>query len=313
VSGTTSSSSSQFEVVVRKGPTEINTSEGETGDEFRLRGPDGYAKYEWDFDGDGVVDITKTTNEVQTYSWSKAGSFGLRLCVTRADGTKLYGARPVMIFAKPPEGEVGASILDGESYTNTKSVKLRVVWPVGADTIKVSNDGGFAAARTKEFTLNEYLEWDLDDSVIGVFTKVVYVRIYGHLKTSPITYQDDIILDTTRPVVLEADALQTTNPSGGTVDVFAVGSTMGRVVRARLKIQGSDTISGISAVDVRLSPKSAPTRVVLKSPPGGTSRKLIRSSGVVNVRTSGKQVQVRVVDRAGNVSAWKTVKIKSGS
>lgn len=248
----------------------------------------GVMSFAWDIDGDGTFERDSGTTANTTASWDTVGTKSVTVQVTSGDGTTSEASVDVEVRRAPPAGESGVSINDGGSYTNTKSVVLSVVWPKFATNVRVSNDGGFSAARTQTFTLSETINWDLDDSVTGLYTKVVYVRFGGSGIDTSKTYQDDIILDTTAPTITSTKA--TTSSS------------------IMLQTQATDDLSGVDQMQVQLGSatitRAYATTVAIKPADLGlaVSTSSVSSAGVV-------QVKVRVSDKAGNWTGWRSVTV----
>jgi DNA-binding beta-propeller fold protein YncE len=202
-------------------------------------------------------------------------------------------SRTFAILPSPPSGETGISINSGASYTNTKSVTLNLVWPEFATEARISNDGGFAASTTSTVPLASTVKWDLDDSVKGVYTKVVYVRFSGVGDQSK-SYTDDIILDTTAPVVETPSAAA----ASGSIEV---------------SLKATDDISGVDKVEV----KNGTTSVVktYETKVSVTEKELGLAVTTANVRKSNSSsIEVRVSDKAGNWSAYQTLAVnRAGS
>ena len=102
------------------------------------------------------------------------------------------GTPPVGTGPTPPRGPIGVSINEGAKYTDDRHVTVNVVWPLGAPTATLSNDGGFREART--LPVSSRIAWTLDSSGPERLPKTLYVRFGGTQ-----TFQDDIILDQTNP------------------------------------------------------------------------------------------------------------------
>jgi DNA-binding beta-propeller fold protein YncE len=202
-------------------------------------------------------------------------------------------SRTFAISPSPPSGETGISINSGASYTNTKGVTLNLVWPEFATEARISNDGGFAASATSTVPLASTVKWDLDDSVKGVYTKVVYVRFSGVGDQSK-SYTDDIILDTTAPVVETPSA------------AAALGSI-------EVSLKATDDISGVDKVEV----KNGTTSVVktYETKVSVTEKEIGLAVSTASVRKSeSSSIEVRVSDKAGNWSAYQTLAVyRAGS
>jgi hypothetical protein len=198
--------------------------------------------------------------------------------------TKKFYVKPM-----PPEGELGVSINSGSPYTNSKNVKVRVVWPTEATEVRISNDGGFTSSTTRTFSLVEFLDWELDDSISGVFTKVIYARFSGPGINRSQTFSDDIILDTTAPKIDAGTASET-------------GTTV------TLVIDATDDISGVTTLEILSGSK-----VISKD--YSSSISLSKSDLDLGVSTSGvrkssvQQLRIRVKDGAGNWSVSRSISV----
>jgi hypothetical protein len=168
-----------------------------------------------------------------------------------------------------------------------------LVWPEFATEARISNDGGFAASAISTVPLASTVKWDLDDSVKGVYTKVVYVRFSGVGDQSK-SYTDDIILDTTAPVVETPSA------------AAALGSI-------EVSLKATDDISGVDKVEV----KNGTTSVVkaYETKVSVTEKELGLAVSTASVRKSeSSSIEVRVSDKAGNWSAYQTLAVyRAGS
>ncbi len=150
----------------------------------------------------------------------------------------------------PISREVGVSINDGCSYSVVKAVSIYMVWRAGVSKAQISNDGAFSPSRTQVFDLDSSLPWELDDSITGLDTKMVYVRFSGFGIDTTRTYLDDVICDNTAPTISSATGLDLG------VATAAVRKTSSREARARVK----DSIGNWSKwQEVSVMPKSAVT------------------------------------------------------
>jgi hypothetical protein len=118
--------------------------------------------------------------------------------------------------------------------------------------------------------------------------------------TQSSTNTDDIILDTTAPVMSGTTGTATSSTTGSvTVQGIRLSAARGGV---RLTVRAKDANSGIGTVQVKGSSGGRPVDVATGSPKA--------ASRTVRVNTTKKKLWVRVVDRAGNVSKWVTVTVK---
>jgi hypothetical protein len=114
-----------------------------------------------------------------------------------ANALTFTGGRPV-----PPEGQIGLSINAGDRFTGSRNVKLNLVWPAGATTAYVSNDGGFSNPLTLVKNLQTEVDWQLDPPGVVPLPALVYVRYAFNGST----YFDDIIIDSVAPILTSASA-----------------------------------------------------------------------------------------------------------
>jgi hypothetical protein len=251
-------------------------------------------------------DVCEVQNNSNVLMIKKSGQ-----CRVGADqsGNQFWDAaqqvsRTFSVLPAPPIGEQGISINSGSVYTNTKNVKLNVVWPSFATEMRVSNDGGFISGLTVVKELQSEVSWELDDSIYGLYTKNVYVRFSGNGIDQVRTFSDDIILDTTNPSIQKASS----STSSGSVlaDLTTVSSistflpTAKKVKSKTKKISmvAKDNKSGVATTQLSFSPAGQ----VIKTLP-------YRKSFKVKMPKATKYVYVRVLDGAGNPSPWKRIKV----
>jgi hypothetical protein len=236
-------------------------------------------RYEWDLDGDGTFERdTGASGEVMG-NFTEAGKQTIAVRTTRAGGHTDVGKGTVIVYLSPPPGPVGVSINDGDLYTNSRDVDLHLVWRRWTADALVAQDGGFKHA--KKIALWEKVPWRLEGVGSSRLPRVVYVRFGATFRPVPaVTYQDDIILDQTRPVVT---GFETLGPTAATA--------AGR--RHRLAIRARDSVSGVERMQLTTK-RSKP----------GRWRKFRRRAAL---RTGAPRAFVRVRDRAGNRSRWRRV------
>jgi hypothetical protein len=193
------------------------------------------------------------------------------------------------VLPAPPPGEPGVSINSGGIYTNTKSVKLNLVWPEYATEARVSNDGGFLASMTSTIQLASAVDWNLEDSLTGKYEKNVYVRFSGTGIDTTKTYSDDIVLDTVAPIV---------------DSVFATASS-GKV---EVGMKATDDITGPDKVEIRNGSLVVSTKyssvISLDEKEIGLS---VTSSGIQKL--DSPTIEIRISDKAGNWSAYQVVPV----
>jgi len=208
------------------------------------------------------------------------------------------------------------SINDGDEFTTTELVDVSVVAPppqpkpIGeAVRVELSNDGGFKESKT--FVLYDgkaTVPWRLQSSRDGTFTKVVYVRFNSESGTVVLTLSDDIIFDSSKPV-LAGVSVGARRSSLMPVEVF--GSRGAKISSGiSLVVRGSDTISGLATLEIRSAANKPSTTVPFSQSNASPSSKVKTMTKLVAVTTKSKRLQVRLIDRAGNSSAWKVVVLR---
>jgi DNA-binding beta-propeller fold protein YncE len=194
------------------------------------------------------------------------------------------------ILPSPPVGEAGVSIKNGDPYSNTKQVTLNLIWPEYATSARISNDGGFAVSKTQTKDLAASIDWELDDSIKGIYPKVVYVRFNGVVNTTQ-TYSDDIILDTSPPVVESSSAAAVS----GSID---------------LTLKATDDITGVDKVQIKNGATTVTKDYAAKvSVPLADLLLSVSSMGVQKLAATS--VEIRVSDKAGNWSAYMPLSVSS--
>lgn len=240
--------------------------------------------YRWDLDGDG--DFEKDTGSVPTASrsYGQAGPVKPTVKVTSSQGLSDTATTTVNVLPKSRPGSLGVSINSGDQYTNDPNVVISARWPDYTSQLKLANDGGFIPSDVKG--IGDFTKWKLDSSGPERLPKTVYVRFLQDGNEGLTTYQDDIILDETAPVITSAS----TAPGGSSNRALARGAK-GRLVKVKVKVKAKDKTSGIKRVQVANS-KSR-------------HAKWMKFKPTVSFKSKGKAVFVRVQDGAGNPSGWK--------
>ena len=78
------------------------------------------------------------------------GVFDPVVRVTAPSGAQATATKRIAVRQASRQGPIGASINDEAVYTNDPEVELSLRWPDFAESALISNDGGFANAKTKD-------------------------------------------------------------------------------------------------------------------------------------------------------------------
>ncbi len=178
----------------------------------------------------------------------------------------------------PPAGARGVSINGGAVYTNSPNVTISVVWPLGARRMIISNDGGFKNAGTQDVSARA--AWTLRSSGSERLPKTLYVRFDS---TGDQTFQDDIILDETAPIITSAVLTKAATAR------FAAKSRI-----YRLTVKASDRTSGVAKAQIASDKKKPRTPQ--------------KYAAKISVKSTSRPKWIRVQDRAGNYSKWKALR-----
>jgi hypothetical protein len=163
-----------------------------------------------------------------------------------------------------------------------------MVWPLGAMSARIANDGGFAGAES--FDVARDLPWTIRSSGSERLPRTIYVRfgateqMPGGVAIDPTkTFQDDIILDQTDPSVISAAI-----SGSSTVRTAATK----RSYRVRLK--ASDRTSGVALAQLAITKTRRLSAVRFRTRLSATS--------------TSRPRWVRVRDHAGNWSHWRAIR-----
>jgi hypothetical protein len=227
------------------------------------------AGYCWAVDGGACA----PTGATFAHAFADPGVHTVSVVVTDHIGLTAGAQTTVEVRRSSLPGLPGVSINDGAQFTNDPHVTLSVRWPLLAASLFASNDGGFRDPL--QVSVADEIPWTLDSSGPERLPKTIYVRFSGGL-AGPETYQDDIILDETRPTIQAAT-------------VQAPAGAAAAAARTRVAVKARDNASGVRRVQFAMK-KSRPAK----------ARAFKRSLTV----TGRRPVFVRVRDGAGNLSRW---------
>jgi hypothetical protein len=179
------------------------------------------------------------------------------------------------LFDRPadPPGE-GTTVLinGGAPYTNDPRVTLTILAGVGVRELEIANDRAMRNARRVALSPDERYRWTLRSAGPERRPRTVYVRSLGSRPATIVT--DEVILDRTPPRVLSAAPL--------------------RAAPWRLRVIARDRAAGIAGLQL--------ARSNFEQLPWAPAR---RRETVVELPLGARWV--RVVDRAGNRSAWRRI------
>jgi hypothetical protein len=197
----------------------------------------------------------------------------------------------------------GVSINDGAEFTNSRNVDVNLSFETGViGQVMISNDGGFPSSQRQIFTYSKNtIPWKLNATRDERMVKTIYVKykllnpVTGALaSTWSQTISDDIILDTTIPIVETASAADQSVSAQGLTSLRSVV----KLQSVKINLSASDNKSGVDKL--QYSTKKSATGAVTR-----TYSKSFSASLNPNIST----IYLRVKDKAGNWSAWKTIAI----
>ena len=235
-------------------------------------------RFEWDLDGDETFE-TPGGAIATIPPFGTAGTKSAAVRLTSRGGSTGVATVNFEVRLAPPTEDTGASINGGAQFTNTPNVSVTLSWPAFATLARLSNDGGFGGAASRELAAT--VAWRLDSSGPERLPKTIYVRFRGAGDDTK-TFQDDIILDETAPVI-----------AGASVASSAAAQAAAKSRTYRIKVRASDKTSGVASAQFATDK---------------SKKKLSKAqkySATLTFKATSKPLWVRVQDRAGNFSKWK--------
>jgi len=241
--------------------------------------------YKWDL-GSGAFTLDTGVYATTNTTFDTPGPVTVRVQVTNSLGQTAIATQVVNVEVGPPPGIVGFSINNGAYATNSANVTLNVIWPVFAQTVLISNDGGFGPnGGTETVPVAASIPWAIATGGNQLLPHIVYLR-FPDSAYPTVTFTDDIIFDTTLPVVSSA------KPAG-----TAPGNAY------KVKVVATEKLSGISQAQFSTT-KTGGTTVVLAGP---TSPGITKLSKTLTLSMSSAPKWVRVCSAAGKWSAWHAI------
>jgi PKD domain len=228
----------------------------------------GLVNYEWDPEGTGTFATSTGATPFFEHTYGRAGTYDAAVRVTNIFGFTGTATVRIVVHTPPPAGALGVSINGADRFTNDPHVTLKVVWPKYVDTVLLSNDGGFAPAR--RVPVDASIPWTLHSAGSERLPRIVYVR-FGD---SSQTFTDDIVLDSVSPVISAAKVTHVARRA------------------YRVSLAASDRNSGLAGMQITAK-RAKPGRIL----PFARHR----------IYDGKRPRWARVRDRAGNLSAWRTI------
>ena len=197
----------------------------------------------------------------------------------------------------------GVSINDGAEFTNSRDVDVNLSFETGViGQVMISNDGGFPSSQRQIFTYSKNtIPWKLNATRDERMVKTTYVKykllnpVTGALaSTWSQTISDDIILDTTIPIIETASAADQSVSAQGLTSLRSVV----KLQSVKINLLATDNKSGVGKVQYSTT-KSA----------SGAVTKTYSKTLNVSLNPTKSTIYLRVQDKAGNWSAWSTVAI----
>jgi hypothetical protein len=237
---------------------------------------------------------------------------GVGTCIIDADqaGNADYLAAPqaqqsfTIAAPTPPPGYVGVSINSGDYATDSYSVQLDLVWPAGATSALVSNDGGFdAKGGTEMIALSPEVPWTLENTGFNGLPETVYVRFLG-AGINTTTFADDIIVDETVPSISSATLVGSSgSATSSAIAAELRGSAASSLHSYSVRVLASEQVSGISTVALSSSTSGGVT-VTFTSP---KNKGILTLDRTVSVSMATAPRYVRVRSAGGRWSRWLAV------
>lgn len=243
--------------------------------------------FSWDL-GTGAYGVSTGTTATTTATFSAPGTKTIGVRVGAASGKTVAATQQIEVRPAPPAGQVGVTVDDGDYATNSRSVTIEPVWFPGSTNIVLANDGGFRGSGPQ--TLAPDIPWELAPGGAEKLPKTVYVRFTGAGQDTA-TFTDDIVLDTTTPTIEGAE-----EPGAAPRDAPGTSGEGGHSV----KVSAQAAISGISAVAIGVTKKSAKTTVLREA----TARGIPKLRRTFKFKGKKDPKFVRVQNAAGTWSRW---------
>ncbi|MDO9355618.1 MAG: PKD domain-containing protein [Solirubrobacteraceae bacterium] len=223
--------------------------------------PDGtIAQYAWDFNGDGVFEVTTSEGPTTTYSWTTSGPHVVRVKVTDNVGATAVKSFIVTVSNKPPVAKLGANaspavlgqpvVFDASESTDPDGTIVSYDWDLdGATDFEVL--GTTAPTYTKTF----------DETG----TKTVNVRVTDNSGRSDIATMSIVVAAPPKGVI---KASSNTPKPGDSVTFDGRSSTDsevgGAITKYEWDLDGNTTYETVGSVVSRAYPNISNVQVKLR-------------------------------------------------
>jgi hypothetical protein len=197
----------------------------------------------------------------------------------------------------PESGPVGLVIDSGDYATNDPNVTIQAVWPVGTQSILISNNGGFRT-NTRTVSPTASISWTLPRTGSDRLPKTVYVRFLG-VGQDDINFTDDIILDETAPTIQSATVT-------GTRSAQASAARAPKRKIYKLHLKAKDQMVGVCEAATNQSRSSK--HEVLTPLTSCKARGILKMSRTLQLKLQTRPRYARVRNSAGDWSRWVAVK-----
>lgn len=249
--------------------------------------------FQWSF-GDGGAG----EGALVSHPFAVAGVYRVGLVVTDPSGATATVAATIEVAPGRPADELAAITVEaGARFVARPEVSVEVRGPPGAAQAQLANTADFAGAAA--VPLAPRLAWRLDDAAPDG-PRQVFVRFLDAAGRALPGFDrvDGVDLDRAPPVLGRARVAPATPVLVCAAGGPAVAGTSRARVRVAVHVAARDGLSGLQSIQGR-SPLSPVTRVgdprwSLAARPGGG-------------------VEVRAVDRVGNASPWRTLRVPAAA
>jgi hypothetical protein len=255
--------------------------------------------YQWedcDANGQNCQPIAGAT--AQSYTLAST-DIGARIVVQESAANAGGQSSPIAsapTAAVPESGPVGLEIDNGDYATNNPTVSVEPVWPAGAQSVLISNNGGFRT-NTQSFAPAATITWKLLQTGNDRLPKTVYVRFLG-VGQDDINFTDDIILDETAPTIQSATLI-----GGGASQASAARAP--KLHTYKLHLKATDKLVGVCNVATNGSRSTHGQNLVQLT--SCKARGIVKLSRTLNLKLAARPRFVRVRNSAGDWSHWLAV------